>query len=97
MLDVVYEIEVIRMQSIISRFDNEQIDRTSIHDKMSLKWFKFEQLGDNKSYSLDCSDNNISSVVEFQRWWVLKSKIFSQESTKIKNSYQECQFIKNWA
>ena len=23
---------------------------------------------------------NISSVVEFQRWWVLKSKLFSQES-----------------
>ena len=25
--------------------------------------------------------NNISSVVEFQRWWVLKSKLFAQEST----------------
>ena len=24
---------------------------------------------------------NISSVVEFQRWWVLKSKILGQEST----------------
>ena len=24
---------------------------------------------------------NISSVVEFQRWWVLKSKLFAQEST----------------
>ena len=24
---------------------------------------------------------NVSSVVEFQRWWVLKSKIFGQEST----------------
>ena len=24
---------------------------------------------------------NISSVVEFQRWWALKSKIFGQEST----------------
>ena len=23
---------------------------------------------------------NISSVVEFQRWWVLKSKLFAQES-----------------
>ena len=23
--------------------------------------------------------SNISSVVEFQRWWVLKSKIFGQE------------------
>ena len=25
--------------------------------------------------------NNISSVVEFQRWWVLNSKLFGQEST----------------
>ena len=25
--------------------------------------------------------NNISLVVEFQRWWVLKSKLFGQEST----------------
>ena len=24
---------------------------------------------------------DISSVVEFQRWWVLKSKLFAQEST----------------
>ena len=27
---------------------------------------------------------NISSVVEFHRWWVLKSKIFGQESTHLK-------------
>ena len=25
--------------------------------------------------------NNVSSVVEFQRWWVIKCKIFAQEST----------------
>ena len=25
--------------------------------------------------------NNVSLVVEFQRWWVLKSKLFAQEST----------------
>ena len=25
--------------------------------------------------------SNVSSVVEFQRWWVLKIKIFGQEST----------------
>ena len=24
---------------------------------------------------------NVSSVVEFQRWWVLKIKLFAQEST----------------
>ena len=27
---------------------------------------------------------NISSVVEFQKWWVLKNKIFGQESTVVK-------------
>ena len=37
---------------------------------------------------------NISSVVEFQIWWVLKSKIFAKESTyskekKLKNSADE--------
>ena len=45
---------------------------------------------------------NVSSVVEFQRWWVLKSKIFGQESTyskekNSKNSVDECQLTKNWA
>jgi hypothetical protein len=32
---------------------------------------------------------NISSVVEFQRWWVLKSKIFGQESTYSKEKNQK--------
>ena len=27
------------------------------------------------------SYTNVSSVVEFERWWVLKCKIFAQEST----------------
>ena len=35
---------------------------------------------------------NISSVVELQRWWVLKSKIFGQEST-----YSKEIFKKNWS
>ena len=26
-------------------------------------------------------DTNVSSVAVFQRWWVLKSKLFAQEST----------------
>ena len=25
--------------------------------------------------------NSVSAVVEFQRWWVLKCKVFGQEST----------------
>ena len=41
---------------------------------------------------------NISSVVEFQTWWVLKSKIFGQESTYSKDfffkSVDELQFVK---
>ena len=30
---------------------------------------------------------NISSVVEFQRWWVLKSKIFGQKSMVLKGNH----------
>ena len=30
---------------------------------------------------------NVRSVVEFQRWWVLKSKIFGQESTYSKDFF----------
>ena len=42
---------------------------------------------------------NISSVVEFQRWWVLKSKLFVQESTCSKEivvfcEYEEHQIVK---
>ena len=45
------------------------------------------------------SDYNISSVVEFQRCWVLKSKLFGQESTFSKEtlkkiSFYELRFIK---
>ena len=44
---------------------------------------------------------NISSVVEFQRWWVLKSKSLAKnphtpKEIIFKKSYEECQFIKNW-
>ena len=33
------------------------------------------------------TQSNISSVVEFQRWWVLKSTIFGQESTYSKDFF----------
>ena len=36
-------------------------------------------INENKSMVHIC--NNISSVMEFQLWWVLKSKHFGQEST----------------
>ena len=43
--------------------------------------------------------NNIRSVVEFQRLWVLKSKVFGQESTYSKDivvfyEYNELRFVK---
>ena len=43
--------------------------------------------------------NNVSSVVEFKRWWVLKCKLFAQESTcskeiLLKQSYDELWFVK---
>ena len=42
---------------------------------------------------------NVSSVVEFQRWWVLKSMLFAQESTcskeiVLKQSCNELWFVK---
>ena len=47
-------------------------------------------------------DINISSIVEFWRWWVLKSKIFGQKSIHSKGTivfwdYGKHQFVKNWA
>ena len=41
--------------------------------RLQMQWDQCAQGGDGKS--------NISSVMEFQRWWVLKSKLFGQEST----------------
>ena len=41
---------------------------------------------------------DISSVVEFQRWWVLKSKTFDQESTNSKGFFLKkiCRWIAVW-
>ena len=50
----------------------------------SLNWKHFNRryffLFNNYSVEI-CIEVNISLVVEFQRWWALKSKIFAQEST----------------
>ena len=46
---------------------------------LSWMWWKIEILLD-RTKTISCIGwifNNISSVVEFQRWWVLKSKIFA--------------------
>ena len=64
--------------------------------------FKFEKLYIYiKTFvpPLELCSVNISSVVEFQRCWVLKSKLFGQESTFSKEtlkkiSFYELRFIK---
>ena len=42
---------------------------------------------------------SVSSVVEFQRWWLLESKVFGQESTSskeifLKQPHNELWFVK---
>ena len=56
--------------------ENMAKKRTQILDSGGLAspYFLFPQ-----SFVVVCI--NINSVVEFQRWWVLKSKVFGQEST----------------
>ena len=46
-------------------------------------WVQANNGGDEDPIALqrDVIGINISSVVKFQRWWVLKSKLFGQEST----------------
>ena len=43
------------------------------------QFIEFDILELKQYYILLCT--NISSVMEFKRWWVLKSKLFGQEST----------------
>ena len=51
-------------------------------------YFKFElKMGMGIMKKFGNVESNISSVVEFQRWWVLKSKIFGQESTYSKDFF----------
>ena len=38
---------------------------------------------------MDLADTNVNSVVEFERWWVLKSNTFGQESTYPKDFFQK--------
>ena len=46
-----------------------------------LDWNWWRKLEDMLDYSSGCLFTNVSSVVAFQGWWVLKSKLFAQEST----------------
>ena len=41
---------------------------------------------------IDSGPINVSLVVELQRWWILKSKVFGQEST-----YSKDFFFENWS
>ena len=54
--------------------NNPKIDMTFSYEIMAVNDCKKEQLKQRLP-------TNISSVVEFQRWWVLKSKLFVQKST----------------
>ena len=55
---------------------------------------RYKKFAERPSLRLEDRNNSVSSVMEFQRWWVLKSKIFAQKSTcskkkKSKNSANE--------
>ena len=56
-----------------------------------------QMLDKSSSYSSETSfdsgmSNNISSVVAFQRWWILKSQIFGQKSTDSKETIVFCEY-----
>ena len=80
MLDVVFEIEfsddhhhdVIWLSLDLIHFKmNKLIDRTSIHDEISLKWLKFEQLGDDHPLTTKAIPWTASKIVSV-RWWNFK-------------------------
>ena len=62
-------------------------------------WMYIQELiSGGEKFLYMCS--NISSVVEFQGWWVLKRFLAKNQHTPkdfFFDSYEECQFIKNWA
>ena len=45
--------------------------------KIDIKFKYIKVFKHTKIFKYSMVYNNISSVVEFQRWWVLKSKIFA--------------------
>ena len=74
---------VLRIIIMRKRFMGKYIFRITEHNKKTRKFL-----------SKSIIQSNISSVVEFQRLWVLKSKIFAQESTCSKKSYDDLRFVK---
>ena len=77
MLDVDFEIEfsdddhhdVIWLSLDLIHFKmNKLIDRTSIHDEISLKWLKFEQLGDDHPLTTKAIPWTASKIVSVRLW-----------------------------
>ena len=67
---VVFLVVFLHMDSIIQYYRSQK-------SQVSILSQRDEKL--EKSYHTD-TQSNISSVVEFGRWWVLKSKIFGQKA-----------------
>ena len=53
----------------------------TIWPKIDFPYWKAICMSFQSGLHMDLINTNISSVVKFQRWWVLKSKLFAQEST----------------
>ena len=61
-----------------------QVNQTFSHYgnlEMEARWAYITDISEQNEVSMVSMFSNISSVVEFQRWWVLKCKLFAQEST----------------
>ena len=57
------------------------VDLNIFNDEMRLRNNIENMYKKGKIMTLLELEFNISSVMEFQRWWVLKSKLFAQKST----------------
>ena len=67
-----------------STYGSDYISKSAIIDRPNRN---YRPAAYHKPISPPFVSNNVSSVVEFHRWWVLKSKIFGQKSTYSKESY----------
>ena len=68
------------------------IEMAIVHCVQTLIRFYFQS---NKQFA-KVIDTNVSSVVEFQRWWVLKCNSFFQESTCSKEIFLKQSCNKLW-
>ena len=63
-----------------STYGSDYISKSAIIDRPNRN---YRPAAHHKPISPPFVSKNVSSVIEFQRWWVLKSKIFGQRSTYI--------------